>query len=55
MRISAAYVIAMTAVLAGCAEVPVVNEAELATPTAGSPIKVFGARGPLSAECVGVV
>ena len=34
--------------LAGCAQVPMVDEADLAKPSDGSQIKVFGARGPLS-------
>jgi cardiolipin synthase len=36
------------ATLAGCAHVPVVDEANLAKASDGSQIKVFGARGPLS-------
>lgn len=36
--------------LAGCATVPIVNEADLVKASAGSQIKVFGARGPLSAR-----
>ena len=36
--------------LAGCATVPVVNEADLVKASADSQIKVFGARGPLSAR-----
>ena len=36
--------------LAGCAQVPMVDEADLAKSSAGSQIKVFGARGPLSAR-----
>jgi cardiolipin synthase A/B len=36
------------ATLAGCAQVPVVDEANLAKASDGSQIKVFGARGPLS-------
>ncbi len=34
----------------GCAHVPLVNEADLLKESAGSQIKVFGARGPLSAR-----
>jgi cardiolipin synthase len=37
-------------VLAACAHVPVVDEADLVKASAGSQIKVFGARGPLSAK-----
>jgi len=36
--------------LGACAHVPVVDEADLAKASAGSQIKVFGARGPLSAK-----
>ncbi|MGH8324226.1 MAG: phospholipase D-like domain-containing protein, partial [Steroidobacteraceae bacterium] len=36
--------------LSGCAHVPVVDEADLVKVSAGSQIKVFGARGPLSAR-----
>lgn len=36
--------------LAGCAQVPMVDEADLAKSSDGSQIKVFGARGPLSAR-----
>jgi cardiolipin synthase len=36
--------------LAACATVPVVDEADLAKASAGSQIKVFGTRGPLSAR-----
>jgi cardiolipin synthase len=36
--------------LAGCATVPEVDEADLVKASAGSQIKVFGARGPLSAR-----
>jgi len=36
--------------LAGCATVPEVDEADLLKASAGSQIKVFGARGPLSAR-----
>jgi cardiolipin synthase len=36
--------------LAACATVPEVNEADLVKASAGSQIKVFGARGPLSAK-----
>ena len=36
------------ATLAGCAHVPLVDEADLAKASEGSQIKVFGARGPLS-------
>jgi cardiolipin synthase len=36
--------------LAGCAQVPMVEEADLAKSSAGSQIKVFNARGPLSAR-----
>jgi len=36
------------ATLAGCAHVPLVDEADLAKASDGSQIKVFGARGPLS-------
>jgi cardiolipin synthase A/B len=36
--------------LAGCAQVPMVDEANLAKSSDGSQIKVFGARGPLSAR-----
>jgi cardiolipin synthase len=36
--------------LGACAHVPVVNEADLLKASAGSQIKVFGARGPLSAK-----
>jgi cardiolipin synthase len=38
------------AALAGCAQVPVVDEADLVKASDGSQIKVFGARGPLSAR-----
>jgi cardiolipin synthase len=38
------------ATLAGCAHVPVVDEADLVKATDGSQIKVYGARGPLSAR-----
>jgi cardiolipin synthase A/B len=37
-------------VLGACAHVPVVDEADLVKASAGSQIKVFGARGPLSAR-----
>src|SRR6185437_16032255 len=37
-------------VLAACAHVPVVDEADLVKASSGSQIKVFGARGPLSAR-----
>jgi cardiolipin synthase len=37
-------------VLAACAQVPVVDEADLVNASAGSQIKVYGARGPLSAR-----
>jgi cardiolipin synthase len=36
--------------LAGCVQVPMVDEADLAKSSDGSQIKVFGARGPLSAR-----
>ena len=36
--------------LSACAHVPVGDEADLATVSAGSQIKVFGARGPLSGK-----
>jgi cardiolipin synthase A/B len=36
--------------LVACAHVPVVDEADLVKASAGSQIKVFGARGPLSAK-----
>jgi cardiolipin synthase A/B len=36
--------------LAGCAHVPLVDEADLVKATDGSQIKVYGARGPLSAR-----
>jgi cardiolipin synthase A/B len=36
--------------LAACATVPVVDEADLVKASAGSQIKVFGTRGPLSAK-----
>ena len=38
------------ATLAGCAHVPLVDEADLAKASDGSQIKVFGRRGPLSAR-----
>jgi cardiolipin synthase A/B len=38
------------AALAGCAHVPVVDEADLAKAGDGSQVKVYGARGPLSAR-----
>jgi len=40
----------LLATLAGCVHVPVVDEADLAKASDGSQIKVFGARGPLSAK-----
>ena len=36
--------------MAGCAHVPVVDEADLVKASDGSQIKVFGARGPLSSR-----
>jgi cardiolipin synthase len=52
MRISAralALALALSlASLAGCAHVPLVDEADLAKASDGSQIKVFGKRGPLS-------
>ena len=52
MRICAlALALALSlATLAGCAHVPLVDEADLAKASDGSQIKVFGARGPLSAR-----
>jgi cardiolipin synthase A/B len=44
----AAVLAAALTVLAGCAQVPVVDEADLVKASYGSQIKVFGARGPLS-------
>jgi cardiolipin synthase A/B len=43
-------VAALALVLGACAQVPVVDEADLVKASAGSQIKVFGARGPLSAR-----
>ena len=42
--------ITLAAVLAGCAQVPVVDETDLLKTSADSQIRVFGARGPLSAR-----
>jgi cardiolipin synthase len=51
MRIcSPALAVMLLAALSGCAHVPVVDEADLVKASAGSQIKVFGARGPLSAR-----
>jgi cardiolipin synthase A/B len=47
LALALAMVLAL-ATLAGCAHVPVVDEANLAKASDGSQIKVFGARGPLS-------
>ena len=47
---SCAIAAAAIAVLAGCAQIPVVDEADLVKASAGSQIRVFGARGPLSAK-----
>ena len=41
---------ALATFLAGCAQVPVVDEADLVKASAGSQIRVYGARGPLSAK-----
>jgi cardiolipin synthase len=40
----------LLAALGGCAHIPVVDEADLVKASDGSQIKVFGARGPLSAR-----
>ncbi len=42
--------LALSLTLAGCATVPIVDEADLVKASDGSQIKVFGARGPLSAR-----
>jgi cardiolipin synthase len=47
LALALAMVLALVT-LAGCAHVPVVEEANLAKASDGSQIKVFGARGPLS-------
>jgi cardiolipin synthase A/B len=46
----AVVVLASSLALAACATVPVVDEADLAKASDGTQIKVFGARGPLSAR-----
>lgn len=46
--VRAAVLAAALTALAGCAQVPVVDEANLVKASDGSQIKVFGARGPLS-------
>ena len=50
MRNSRTALVLALATLAGCAHVPVVDEADLAKASDGSQIKVFGARGPLSSR-----
>jgi cardiolipin synthase len=45
-----ALAVMLLAALGGCAHVPVVDEADLVKASDGSQIKVFGARGPLSAR-----
>lgn len=51
MRIfSPALAVMLLVALGGCAHVPVVDEADLVKASDGSQIKVFGARGPLSAR-----
>jgi cardiolipin synthase A/B len=42
--------LAVTLALGACAQVPIVDEADLAKASDGSQIKVLGARGPLSAR-----
>src|ERR1700749_653952 len=46
----AALAVCLGLALGACAHVPVVDEADLMKASAGSQIKVFGARGPLSAK-----
>ena len=49
--LAVARLVGLTSLLAaGCAQVPVVDEADLAKASAGSQIRVYGARGPLSAK-----
>jgi cardiolipin synthase A/B len=50
MRISNPALAIALAALTGCAHIPVVDEAELLKASDGSQLKVFGARGPLSAR-----
>src|SRR5580692_7748914 len=50
MRNSRTALVLALATLAGCAHVPVVDEADLAKAGDGSQVKVYGARGPLSAR-----
>lgn len=45
-----AALLAIALAAAGCAHVPVVDEADLVKASDGSQIKVFGARGPLSSR-----
>jgi cardiolipin synthase len=45
-----ALAVMLLVALGGCAHVPVVDEADLVKASDGSQIKVFGARGPLSAR-----
>jgi len=46
----AAAALVLTLALGACTHVPIVDEADLIKTSAGSQIKVFGARGPLSAR-----
>ena len=50
MRLPLLLALALAATAVGCAQVPLVAEPDLAKASDGAQIKVFGARGPLSAR-----